>query len=61
MELSDAETSPKAIEKAATWMSRGLEHVAVENTLDAEAVLRRVPMERLFRVGANLDPEAARE
>jgi hypothetical protein len=61
MDLSDAETTPKAIEKAARWISRGLEHVARENSLAAEAVLRRVPMEHLFRVGANLEPEAARK
>jgi hypothetical protein len=61
MDLSDAETTPKAIEKAARWISRGLEHVARENALEAETVLRRVPMEHLFRVGANLDPEAARK
>lgn len=61
MELSDAETTPKAIEKAARWISRGIEHVAAANGLEAEAVLRRVAMQRLFRVGANLDPEAARQ
>lgn len=61
MDLSDSETTPKAIEKAAHWISRGLEHVARENALEAETVLRRVPMERLFRVGANLEPEAAHE
>jgi hypothetical protein len=61
MELSDAETTPRAVEKAAIWISRGLEHVASENSLDAETVLRRATLERLFRVGANLDPEAARK
>jgi hypothetical protein len=61
MDLSDAETTPKAIEKAAVWISKGLEHVAAENALDATHVMRRVPLERLFRVGANLDPERARE
>jgi hypothetical protein len=60
MELSDAETTPKAIEKAAVWISRGLEYVAVENALDAAEVVRRAPLDRLFRVGANLDPERAR-
>jgi len=61
MELSDVETTPRAVEKAATWISRGLEHVSTENGLDAETVLRRATLERLFRVGANLDPEAARK
>jgi hypothetical protein len=60
MELSDAETTPKAIEKAAYWISRGLEYVAAENALDAVHVVRRASLERLFRVGANLDPERAR-
>ena len=60
MALGDAEMTPKAVEKAALWISRGLEHVAAENRVDAAAVLRRVTMERLFRVGASLDPEAAR-
>lgn len=60
MELSEAETTPRAIEKAATWISRGLEHTATRNRVDPADVLRRVPLEHLFRVGANLDPEAAR-
>ena len=59
MDLADAETTPAAIEKAAVWTSRGIEHVAAANQLDAAEVLRRVPLRRLFRVGANLDPEAA--
>jgi hypothetical protein len=60
MELSDVETTPKAIAKAAHWASRGLELVSTENGVDPEECLRRVPLDRLFRVGANLDPEAAR-
>jgi hypothetical protein len=60
LELSDVETTPRAIEKAATWISAGLAYVATENRLDAADVTRRVPLERLFRVGANLDPERAR-
>ncbi len=60
MALGDAEVTPKAVEKAARWISRGMEHVAAENGIDAAEVLRRVTMERLFRVGANLNPEAAR-
>ncbi len=61
MELSDAETTPKAIEKAAVWISKGLEYVAAENALDATQVVRRATLERLFRAGANLDPERARD
>jgi len=59
MDLSDAETTPLALEKAATWMSRGLERVAAENELAPVEVLRRVSLERLFTVGANLDPGSA--
>ena len=60
MELGDAETTPAAIDKAALWVSRGLDHVATHNQVAAEEVLRRLPMAALFRVGANLDPRAAR-
>lgn len=60
MNLGDAEMTPTAIEKAARWISRGLEHVAGENGIDPADVLRRASLEWLFRVGANLDPEAAR-
>jgi hypothetical protein len=60
MPLSDAETTPRAIEKAAHWISRGLEHLAAVGGLPPAEVLRRTPLERLFRVGANLDPESAR-
>lgn len=60
MELSDAETTPRAIDKAARWIDRGLAHVAAAHDLADEEVLRRVSFERLFRVGANLEPESAR-
>jgi hypothetical protein len=60
MTLGDAEVTPRAIEKAARWISGGLEHVATQNGVDAAEVLRRASMEWLFRVGASLDPEAAR-
>jgi hypothetical protein len=60
MELSDALSTPRAIEKAAELISKGLEHVASHHALDDPSLLRRVPMERLFSVGANLDPEKAR-
>lgn len=60
MELSDSETTPRAIEKAALWIDRGLAHLAAEHDLDHEAVLRRVSLQHLFRVGANLDPKRAR-
>ena len=60
MTLSDAESTPRAIEKAARLMSRGLELLAERRALDPTDVVRRVSLERLFRIGANLDPENAR-
>jgi hypothetical protein len=60
MELSDVETTPKAIAKAAHWASRGLEWLSSSNAVDPTECLRRATLERLFRVGANLDPDAAR-
>jgi hypothetical protein len=60
MVLSDSESTPRAIEKAARFASAGLEHLAREAGLEPVEVLRRAPLERLFRVGANLDPEAAK-
>ncbi len=60
MDLADAASTPTAIEKAARWVSRGIEHVAAANERSAAEVLRRLPMERLFRVGASLDPKTAK-
>jgi hypothetical protein len=60
MPLGDAESTPRAIEKAAHFISEGLAFVSAENRLEAVEVLRRVPLGRLFRVGANLDPEQAK-
>jgi hypothetical protein len=59
--LGDAESIPSAIEKAASVASRALEHVARQNGLSPVEVLRRLPLERLFRVGASLDPAARRQ
>jgi hypothetical protein len=59
MELGDPESLPAAIDKATRFASLGLEHIAGEHGLALEETLRRVPMERLFRVGTNLDREAA--
>ncbi len=59
MELGDPESLPIAIDKAARFTSDGLEFVAQENELSLEETLRRVSLERLFRVGANLDREGA--
>lgn len=61
--LGDAESIPTALERAAELASAGLDHVAKENLLDVSEVLRRVPLVRLFRVGASLRraaPEADR-
>ncbi len=60
MDLADAASTPRAIEKAALWVSRGIGHVASANAVGAAEVLRRLPIERLFRVGASLDPEQAK-
>jgi hypothetical protein len=60
MELSDAEATPIAIEKAADFASAGLQLISTELGLNASDVLRRVPLQRLFSVGANLEPERAR-
>jgi hypothetical protein len=57
MPLGDPESIPAAIEKAAALTSRGLDFVATERTLDPTAVLRRLPLDHLFRVGANLERE----
>lgn len=59
MELGDPESLPKAIDKATRYASDGLELVTRENGLALEEGLRRVDLERLFRVGINLDREAA--
>jgi len=58
--LGDVESTPKAIEKAAHFASLGLAHLAKSHGLADTEVLLRVELEYLFRLGANLDPEAAR-
>ena len=60
MELSDATSTPRALEKAARYASAGLEFIAGDHRLEAAQVLRSVTLERLFTVGANFDPEHAR-
>lgn len=59
MELSDAESTPIAIEKAAVFSSVGLEFLSKELGLSAAELVRRVPLQRLFTLGANLEPERA--
>lgn len=58
--LSDSESTPRAIAKAARFASAGLELLASEQRLDPVEILRRAPLDRLFCVGANLDPAAAK-
>jgi hypothetical protein len=58
-ELGDPDSLPLAIEKATRFASDGLEFIAQENGLSLEQTMRRLPIERLFRVGTNLDREAA--
>jgi len=58
MPLGDADTLPAAIEKAAAVVSSGLECIASQKGLGMAEVLRRVSLERLFRVGVSLDAEA---
>jgi len=60
MELSDAESTPIAIDKAADFASIGLEFISTQLGISAEETLRRTSLQRLFSVGANLDPERAR-
>jgi hypothetical protein len=60
MELSDAESTPIAIDKAADFASIGLEFISTKLGISAEETLRRTSLQRLFSVGANLDPERAR-
>lgn len=54
--LGDAESIPKSIEKAAAIASRGLDELVRRHGLTAPETLRRVPLVRLFRIGAHLDP-----
>ena len=58
--LGEADTLPDTIEKAALVSSRGLEHIAMKAGLTLIETLRRVALERLFRVGVNLQPEGIR-
>jgi hypothetical protein len=60
MKLGDAEFTPRAIDKAARFLSAGLEYIADAHGTPAVEILRRVPMERLFRVGANMNRDQAR-
>lgn len=54
MPLGDPDTLPQAIESVAGVASTGMEHLATLHGLPSADILRRVPLERLFRVGAAL-------
>ena len=60
LDLSDHETLPDTMEKAARVASRGLDFVASESGVRQVDVLRRSGGARLFRVGVNLSPEGVR-
>jgi hypothetical protein len=57
MDLGDAESLPRAIEKATRFASDGLDYVAEKNSIDHVAALRRAQLDRLFRIGVNLNPD----
>lgn len=52
--LGDAESLPKAIEKAAATASAGLDRLAARHGRPPLEVLERVPLVRLFRIGHRL-------
>jgi hypothetical protein len=57
--LSDVESVPTAMDEAVRITSRGLEELVAAHGLPGPELLRRVPLERLFRVGASFFPEKA--
>jgi len=57
--LGDAESLPRAIEKAAVTASAGLEWLAERHGLAPHEVLLRAPLVRLFRIGHRLAGGAA--
>lgn len=61
LSLGDSESLPSAFERAARGASRGLDFVAGETGLEPTALLRRLSVDRLFRVGANLTGELPEE
>ena len=58
MPLGEAESTPRAIERAAELASDGLEHLAGAHGLPEPEILRRIPLLRLYRIGANLRGES---
>ena len=58
MPLGEAESTPAAIERAAELTSVGLEQLADVHGLRAPEILRRIPLLRLYRIGANIRGES---
>jgi hypothetical protein len=54
LSLGDADAVRQAMGRTAELAGSGLEALAEKNGRDEASVLRRVPLEHLFRVGANL-------
>ena len=57
--LGEADTLPRAIDKVARLASLGLDFLVEEHGVEPAQVLRRAGLERLFRVGVNLEGDAA--
>ncbi len=60
LDLGDAETLPASLAKAARFASLGLDHLCAEHDRPGAEVVRRVSLERLFRVGFNRERAAGR-
>ena len=56
MRLSEADTAPRAFEKAVRGIDRGLRELAAARGAGAHELLERVLVVDLFRVAATLDP-----
>jgi hypothetical protein len=57
--LSDVESVPTALDEAVRMTSRGIEELSARHALAGEDVLRRVPLEEIFRAGVAFFPEKA--
>ncbi|MBW2314178.1 MAG: hypothetical protein JRH10_08310 [Deltaproteobacteria bacterium] len=57
--LSDVESVPTALDEAVRMTSRGVEELAARHGQSGEAILGRVSLDQLFRVGAAFFPEKA--
>lgn len=58
--LAEPDSLPTALAKALRFVDAGLAFVAADRKGDPAEVLRHLSMQRLYRVGANLDPKEAR-